>query len=343
MRKKFSRGKLKIRFVFVLMIFALASISATYAGFFDEITITGTVETSMVEFQDVTYIGTENDGQKVTPRPPDEETPRTPTGVPFSDTLDVVVDCEKLLLNNQYTATVTFTVESIPVYLHHLSLEILEGTEWLGGNVDLIMTVTENENPVLVSQGSQLHPDELITLLLVIEIPESIITEDDDIDENQVEPLVVAFDGKLMISLEIVQWTGSCEDETPSGPDCKEQTAWGGNNGINIDEPGSWWYYYDTNGDETQTIWADQTINVGSVHISEPVNGQVTITIELTDGWQLQDDNEAVKIQGYAEGGLPNFRPAPGLFTTYKENELTVTVASYPYYAIHLDVQRCPD
>ncbi len=115
------------------------------------------------------------------------------------------------------------------------------------------------------------------------------------------------------------------------------ETAWGGDIGINIKAPGAWWYYFDTEEKETQTIWAGQTIEVGEVTIDEN-NGKNKITIIFNEDWQLQDVEESVKIQGYEK--IPNSRPVAGQFTTYKGEELVVTVPIYSFYAIHLDVQK---
>ena len=64
------------------------------------------------------------------------------------------------------------------------------------------------------------------------------------------------------------------------------------------------------------------------------------VSIILTDGWELQDDEEAVEIQGYNEGDLPTSRPASGQFG-YKGTDLTVHIGIFDFYAIHLDVQLC--
>jgi len=125
-----------------------------------------------------------------------------------------------------------------------------------------------------------------------------------------------------------------------------EETAWGGDSmgdGWSLDSGGGgqWWYYYDTSGDEEQKITAGRDIEIGIVAVSEPENGEVTITIELNEYWKLQDDHESVKIQVYEEGDLPCSAPTPGLFDTYKGYELEVTIEpdeDFEYYAIHLDV-----
>jgi hypothetical protein len=117
-----------------------------------------------------------------------------------------------------------------------------------------------------------------------------------------------------------------CEDECT----WKEETAWGGS------YPGggnAWWYYFDTNGSATQSIYAGQYLTAGDVTYA---NGNLTINL---GSWQLQNVDEPVKIQAYNE--LPASKPTPGLFTTYKGNSLIVPVTHANYYAIHLDVEIC--
>ena len=116
---------------------------------------------------------------------------------------------------------------------------------------------------------------------------------------------------------------------------CYEETAFGG------ETPGggkAWWYYFDIFEGGTQTIWAGQHYNAGTVTVSECA-AEVTITIELAEGWYLQDDDESVKIQGYES--VPSKRQPAGRFETYKGNELEVTVDCFANYVIQLDVQHC--
>lgn len=122
----------------------------------------------------------------------------------------------------------------------------------------------------------------------------------------------------------------------------ENDTAFGGDS--KGEGPG-WWYYYNTSGEEEQTVWAGQDKDVGTVEVSEPDDeGDVTITIDLKDDWKLEDIDESVKIQGYEdESDLPDRRPAAGLFDTYKGEELEVTVESFEYYIIHLDVEEVID
>ncbi len=116
----------------------------------------------------------------------------------------------------------------------------------------------------------------------------------------------------------------------------------------------AWWYYFDTDGPETQKIYADRDIKIGYVTISavgndngEGIeaaeyieNGEVEISIKFINDWGLcvLDDDDAVKVQGYNEGYLPGKRPAAGLFETYKGNDLVFTVPAFDYYVIKLDV-----
>jgi hypothetical protein len=114
------------------------------------------------------------------------------------------------------------------------------------------------------------------------------------------------------------------------------ETAFGG------DYPGAgaaWWYYFDTEGQETQAIYAGQQLTNGSVTYSGG-----NLTIDLGD-WCLDPgdlDNEQVKILGYDV--LPASRPPAGAGNPnqiYAGNELTVPVAPFRYYVIHLDVCLC--
>ena len=114
---------------------------------------------------------------------------------------------------------------------------------------------------------------------------------------------------------------------------CYKETAFGGETaGLGK----AWWFYFETSKGATQTIWAGQHYNAGTVTVSE-----CTITIELADGWYLQDDDESVKIQGYNCLNIPSKRQPAGRFETYKGDETEVEVDCYGCYIIQLDVQHC--
>ena len=121
--------------------------------------------------------------------------------------------------------------------------------------------------------------------------------------------------------------------------DCQEETAFGGETAGGGTQ--GWWFYFDTAGADTQTIWAGQTIDVGEVYVGPDVGGWVSITIDLQDGWDLQEVSEPVKIEGYNYGDLPTDRPNAGWFT-YKGTDLEWSVPAFDCYVIHLDVQLCP-
>jgi hypothetical protein len=108
-----------------------------------------------------------------------------------------------------------------------------------------------------------------------------------------------------------------------------EETAWGGN----LEGGGkAWWFYFDTQaGPSTQKIFAGQKETDGTVTWDG-----TNLVINLGSG-RLQDDAEAVKIQGY--DNIPASRPAAGLFTTYKGRNLTIAGDGSRYYAIHLDFE----
>jgi hypothetical protein len=145
------------------------------------------------------------------------------------------------------------------------------------------------------------------------------------------------------------KWDESCGDFGGQGEqECTSyqyETGFGGNT---EGTGNAWWYYYDTSTGGEQTIWAGQHIKAGTVKIEAGV-----LYITLMNGWELNlvtkdpvtdietTNNEAVKIQGY--NTLPNKRPAAGQFTTYKGNDLNVTLKTplNTFYVIHLDLQKC--
>jgi len=133
-----------------------------------------------------------------------------------------------------------------------------------------------------------------------------------------------------------------CEDEPPVEMCYQDETAWAA--GSRYVTQGNWATYTPYVANTPVNVFAGQNYLVGTVTFSEVVDGKVTITLAALNGARLQSVAESVKIQGYETA--PSGNPAPGLFTTYKGNETTVTVDAYAYYGIHLDVQRvvdCPE
>lgn len=134
-----------------------------------------------------------------------------------------------------------------------------------------------------------------------------------------------------------------CIQEPPTDTLCyKEETAWAA--GTRYTAKGNWATFTAYDGTaKTVTLFAGQTIPVGTVTFSDVSGTGVTLTIALAPEWSLQDVSESVKIQGY--NTAPSGNPAPGQFTTYKGTGLTTIVSKYNFYGIHLDVRKvipCP-
>lgn len=82
---------------------------------------------------------------------------------------------------------------------------------------------------------------------------------------------------------------------------------------------------------------ANQTLNAGEVSFSPADEGNVTITISLAAGWELQDVQYCVKIEWYDTE--PSKKPKAYDFT-YKGNETTIIVPASNYYGVHLNLQH---
>ena len=118
----------------------------------------------------------------------------------------------------------------------------------------------------------------------------------------------------------------------------QSETAWA--DGDRYVPQGNWATYTTYQDDEDVIVYAGQTIDAGTVAFSAiDGDGNVTITITLNDNVRLQDDDESVKIQGYDTP--PSGNPQLGQFTTYKGDQLIITVPYFAYYGIHLDVEVC--
>ena len=130
------------------------------------------------------------------------------------------------------------------------------------------------------------------------------------------------------------------------------ETAWAANG----DEPlelrytqrGNWATYVEYSDEEKKTtLFAGQTIPVGNVTFGAKFNGEVKITLSLTDDWEFEDVAENLKVQDYSSD--PSGNPEPGLFA-HKEDcdassdTCSITVPANDYYGVHVDVgQWVPD
>ena len=128
------------------------------------------------------------------------------------------------------------------------------------------------------------------------------------------------------------------------------ETAWAANGETPLEfryqDPGNWATYVEYLGEaKPTTLFAGQTIDVGSVTFLAPVDGHVTITVALTDPWMFEDVAENVKIQDYAEA--PSGNPAPGGFDHKGDatgSSFSITVPLNNFYGVHVDVgQWVPD
>lgn len=118
----------------------------------------------------------------------------------------------------------------------------------------------------------------------------------------------------------------------------KGETAWA--DGTRYVTKGNWATYtpYQTS---PVTIYAGQTIPVGTATFSAPADGKVTITINLNNGALFADVKENLKVQDYATAP-PAKNPAPGKFMWKKTctgTECSITVPANNFYGIHLDVK----
>lgn len=125
-----------------------------------------------------------------------------------------------------------------------------------------------------------------------------------------------------------------CEEPPAPCYEFMDETAWAA--GSRYVAKGNW-ATYTPYVEGTVDLFAGQTIDVGDVSFSAVNDGMVTIIITLSGDWILNPyTDEAVKIQGY--DAAPSGNPSPGLFTTYKGNDLTVTVPAFAFYGVHVDV-----
>jgi|GEM_PF-3171437 len=122
----------------------------------------------------------------------------------------------------------------------------------------------------------------------------------------------------------------------------KDETAWA--SGPRYTSKGNWATYTPYVAEGTVTLYADKTMEAGSVHFSAVLDGKVTITITLNSGWRFNPyKDENVKIQDYASP--PSGNPSPGLFmwkgtADSGSNTFSIEVPANNYYGVHVDVQH---
>ena len=143
--------------------------------------------------------------------------------------------------------------------------------------------------------------------------------------------------------------TGEDDDDDDDDPEpmCyQEETAWAA--GLPYVEQGNWAMYVPYDGEELlKDLYAGQNILIGTATFSAPVDGYVTITIDLVDGWIFYFDladieaDDNLKVQDYEVA--PEGNPAIGLFDWKESIPVGSTTASIEvpennFYGVHLDV-----
>ena len=125
-----------------------------------------------------------------------------------------------------------------------------------------------------------------------------------------------------------------------------DETAWA--SGLRYVNKGTWATYTPYVAGSTVNLYAGQTMLAGTVSFSAPVDGNVTISIDLVGDWEFAPDDENVKVQDYANA--PTAKPSPGLFEwkgTASGQSFSITVPENNFYGVHVDVGewteiKCP-
>jgi hypothetical protein len=137
-------------------------------------------------------------------------------------------------------------------------------------------------------------------------------------------------------------------DAIPAGEECEwiPETAW--SEGTRYLQKGDWATYTMWTPGAEATLYAGKTMEAGTVVFSQVdvVDGDVTITITLDEGWRFADVEENVKIEGYESP--PTRKPNLGKFTWKADadtNPFSIVVDAAGYYGVHVDVERedCPE
>ena len=124
-----------------------------------------------------------------------------------------------------------------------------------------------------------------------------------------------------------------------------EETAWAV--GDRYVDKGNWAMYVEYEPEMTVELRADGGDGVGmlagTVHFSAVDSGEVTITIELNEGWRFQDVDENVKIQDY-DSVPPAKNPKPGHFdwkdyADPDDDTFEITVPANDFYGVHVQVE----
>ena len=149
--------------------------------------------------------------------------------------------------------------------------------------------------------------------------------------------------------------TGEDDDDDDDEPEpmCyQEETAWAANGDVageigyvGANQWATYVEYFDV--EKTVTLFAGQTIPIGTATFSAPVDGSVTITVDLDYPWIFYFDlfdievDDNLKVQDYEFP--PEGNPAIGLFDwktfiPVGSTEGEIVVPENNFYGVHLDV-----
>jgi len=133
-----------------------------------------------------------------------------------------------------------------------------------------------------------------------------------------------------------------CWNPEENGRCYKYETAWSA--GSRYNQRGNWATYSPYAAGSSKDLYAGQNMLAGTVTFSAVMDGKVTITITLNEGWvfdarDAKKDN--VHIQGYS--AAPAGNPAPGQFADKKmaeENPFVISVPAANFYGVHVAVGK---
>jgi hypothetical protein len=117
----------------------------------------------------------------------------------------------------------------------------------------------------------------------------------------------------------------------------RSETAWAANGNtpgsLRYTPRGNWATYLTySSAPKTVTLFAGQNQAAGTVSLSAPSGGLVTITITLNPGWSF-DPEDTIHIQDYATA--PSGNPAPGRFRFKFAPGEPIQVPVNNFYGIH--------
>ncbi|MBW6472323.1 MAG: phage baseplate assembly protein [Anaerolineaceae bacterium] len=140
-------------------------------------------------------------------------------------------------------------------------------------------------------------------------------------------------------------------DENGEDECYQEETAWAANGDVPLElryiGASQWATYVEFEAEKTVSLFAGRTIPAGTVTFSAPVDGWVTITVNLENGFVFyydladEEEDDNLKVQDYEFP--PEGNPAIGLFDwkTFIPGGSTTGTIVVPvnnYYGVHLDV-----